>query len=448
MTACSACSSPPELLPLDASVPDAKSPRRDSSTDNESPIPDATGFDAGFDPFQGTWGPLPGEPANCDVKIDYAPQTDITPFAWKVCSSGRPSCQRLVIDWTTAPGSQVGFPWQPVGLIKGVPFISYQKIFPGPGASPLAGINIVADLTGHASFATGGFVNSPLWCVGSYYPTATSGLFVGGGGNKVLTLLLGSGPWAAPKDTSVVAKSQGDFQMAVGPQGGTFQRAVGNGSVLVLETSDPFSLALYDTSADKITLVPGSQNGRIPAEFPIAVKNGALAMESSATQGLWFVGLDGASARVYLPVGGNLVFAADADESNADSFVWMEGTLSNFDYKNVSLFTAPYATSTNGVVGKRATGIPSLYNYGGFMVANAGMALLLTSSTTAELVRLTDGWAWSLTAEPEDIWSQALWVDDTSVWLAVASAKSGGAFVNGIVKFDRTKLGPPTIPPN
>ena len=178
----------------------------------------------------------------------------------------------------------------------------------------------------------------------------------------------------------------------------------------------------------------------------MAAKGGAVALDNSSTQGFWFVSLDGSSARIYTLQGANLVFSADVDNTNADSPVWMEGVLANFEYKNVALYTGQYATTANGVVPKRVTGIASLNNYGGFMVANSGTALLLTSPTTAEVVRLSDGWAWSLTSEAEDVWSEAVWVDNQSVWLGVASAKSGGALSDGIVRFDRTKLGPPTIP--
>ena len=175
------------------------------------------------------------------------------------------------------------------------------------------------------------------------------------------------------------------------------------------------------------------------------VKDGALALDGTPTRGLVFVGTDASWRKLYIPVAPNEVFGHAADPSNGDAFVWMEGQLGGLDYVNVNLYTSPY--STTAAQPRKVTSIPSLYNAGGGTVANAGMALVLTSFSTAELVRLSDGWAWSILAEPSDGFIVPLWVDDNDVWLVVAPAQAKGDGENGIVRISRSTLGAPTIPP-
>jgi hypothetical protein len=51
---------------------------------------------------------------------------------------------------------------------------------------------------------------------------------------------------------------------------------------------------------------------------------------------------------------------------------------------------------------------------------------------------------WLVQAEPGDTFVEPAWVDDASVWLMTAAHSPGN--VSGMVRFDRAKLGAPTVP--
>ena len=80
-----------------------------------------------------------------------------------------------------------------------------------------------------------------------------------------------------------------------------------------------------------------------------------------------------------------------------------------------------------------------------FLVANAGVAVQLVSPTKIYLTRISDGWSWSVDADPGDEISRPLWVDATEVWFAVDDAVNKKTW--SIVRIERSSLGPPTIPP-
>jgi hypothetical protein len=255
-------------------------------------------------------------------------------------------------------------------------------------------------------------------------------------------------PYLQPSKAITHLHSQADLGMAAGPTGGSIQRSVANGNLLFCDTSAPFSLTLYDPVMDSTTLVNNADGGRIPAEIPVAVSGGAIAIDTSNSRGLFYVASTGANSRVYVPQNGDQVFSIDADNTNNDTFVWMQGQLTSLDYTSVSMWRAPYATTAGALQPTRVTGIASMYNDGNFMVANAGYALLQTSATTVELIRLSDGWGWSIDAEPGDYWGRMLWVDASELWVAVGPAANKGYFTTGIVRIPLATLGAPTISPN
>ncbi len=445
--ACSACSPATTATPDDAGP--TGSTRRDAGLPDgdagPAPLPDASDFDAGFDPFVGNWGPMPG--ASC-IKMDYEPAKDITPFTWDACASARPGCGRLKVDWTTQLGVQLTFP--PTHVARAFStgtFIAYERRFPRLGNPNFnaATISLASDMEGHAAFALGWFEDDPSKCGGRAAVSAAHATFAGVSYDS--SIAFGVAPYSAPSNVVAHWKTQQDLGIATGPSGGTVQRFVTSGTDIVAETSDPFSLVIYDPLKDLLTQVMEGQ-GRSPAVDPVGVQGGVFALDSSNTRGLYYVALDGSSSKIYVPGAGDHTFSLDADNASGDSLVWLQGQETGFDYLDVSLWTAPFATTPGALTPRRVTGIPSMYNYGSFMVANAGMALLVSSATTAELVRLSDGWAWSIPAEAGDTFTRALWVDDTEVWLAVGLTKYGGYLGNSILKLSLAGLGAPTIPPS
>lgn len=172
--ACSACSGPTAtILPHDGG-PDGLWPKKDSGADADVDLPDATEFDAGFDPFVGTWGPVPGAP-QCGTKLDLNPQKDIGDLQWSACPSGRPGCKRLVVSWTSNYGVQVTLPLDnAVRVVAGVPYLSYGRWYPrsnNPNYTD-ALINVVAPMDKPAIFAIGDFELAPRHC--GFNPSASN----------------------------------------------------------------------------------------------------------------------------------------------------------------------------------------------------------------------------------------------------------------------------------
>jgi hypothetical protein len=70
----------------------------------------------------------------------------------------------------------------------------------------------------------------------------------------------------------------------------------------------------------------------------------------------------------------------------------------------------------------------------------------------AQLIRASDGMAWRVSAEPNEYFSRAMWVDDQEVWMATAITPPGedpanGLWEAGILVIDRATLGEPTVLP-
>ncbi len=408
-------------------------------------MPSDAGAEGEF-PFVGNWVPLPGAPANCNLKISNAPDKDVTPFGWKPCSSMKPGCTRLVVDWTQNPGRQIGFPWHPARQVGTKPYIVYDRIFTDPLTKPIAAIEVAATLDGVAVFAAGSYTApASSACFAALRPTTVAILLKALAGDGI-TYVMAHFPLGQPQQATVHVKTQADFGLAPGPTGGVIQQTAGQGTTLVADSLGPFSILLYDPLADKTTLV-GDMNGRIQSEFPVAVQGGAISVDETSTRGIYYVALDGSFTNVYVPQPPYKVFQIDADNSSSDTFVWLQGQESGFDYTSVGIWSAPYTTQS-GAQAKRITGIASLGNVGRGMVANAGAALVLNSKTKAEIIRLSDGWGWSIDSETEDDFSQPVWIDAKEAWIAVGSATTNGAWVNSIVRYDRSLLGNPTIAPN
>lgn len=405
-------------------------------------VSDAAAIDAGA-PFVGDWRLMNGVPCNCDLYVANAPSQDISIFKWAPCTSGRAGCVRLVVDWTTNAGWRIAFPNHPVREIQGTEYLTYTRRFPFGVSSVSAGITITSDMMGTAHFAQGVFATDPQQCGMVQAP------LLGGIGFAVLTTspseVLGRALDGQPENALSHDHTQSQLGLLPGPTGGVVREVVAVGGALMLSTTAPDSVVVYDPNKDQINLV-GADGGRVQAENVAPALNGVVALDASPTRGLFFVGPDGSYARVYAPPSGRATFDVGADESQNSNFVWLEGQSAGLDYTDIALYREPYTTSSSGSQPVRITTIDKLYNFGAGMVVNAGMALVIASSTTAELIRLSDGWAWSIPSEVEDHWAQPIWVNTSEVWIAVADAQS--TLEDSIVKIPLATLGAPTIAPH
>lgn len=435
--ACSACSSNNIVGTdyADASR-DRLLPQPDVSIDDGAlDEPDVSDFDGGY-PFLGSWIPLPNAPKGCSAKVDMDPQVDIGDLQWIACPTARPGCRRLNVTWTTNLGVQIRAAFlQHIRIVQGTPYLAYERWFPAKNAPEFtdAIIKIVTPLDKAPIFAAGDyFWKNATACFYAPIASASGIQAVGISNSDPNTLLFLTSPFQNPQALALHSHTAGELGMFAG---GTVQNMAALGPTMFLGTSNPFSITVYQPFTDSVKQLTNGPN----VELPVAVKDGALAIDArGAHQAIALIGEDASITSLYTPQGAQNVFDIYADQTNGDALVWLQGSTVN----DVALWTAPYAS--NNIVPRRVTGIP---NGNAGIFANAGMAVVVVDYTTALLVRLSDGWAWPLPAEPGDLWRKPLWVDDNEVWLLVAPLQWNGGYQNGIVRLARATLGAPTIAP-
>ncbi len=210
----------------------------------------------------------------------------------------------------------------------------------------------------------------------------------------------------------------------------------------------PAGVGLLDLAKERVIGVP---NG-LELQGPRPIQDGAVALRFGATQILLdFLNYDGTTTRLVTPEGARFAAGFALDRSQGDSLVWVEADGIS-PATNAVLFASPPARSAAQVVRRRVTAYD---NPGGLdatrMIANNGYALILTNTKSAILVRLSDGAGWSIDAEPNTVFTKAMWVDDQDVWIATGIQpylpRSEQVFEDGIVRFSRASLGAPNVAP-
>jgi hypothetical protein len=136
LSACWSCASEQAASVADGGLTGRGDATVDGASDAKLDAGDAptvetgSGFDAGFDPFVGTWTAIPGAPSTCDVKVAADPATSIGAMQWDPCPSGPPGCQKLRVTWTVEPGRSLDvFGNEPVRLVGTVPYIHFRRLF-------------------------------------------------------------------------------------------------------------------------------------------------------------------------------------------------------------------------------------------------------------------------------------------------------------------------------
>lgn len=333
--------------------------------------------------------------------------------------------------------STIGFRKEPVRQIGNELFLAYGRSYSDAFYLPeRAGIAVIESVTTDTTRAAIGDYDWEGACVGHYIPGpgAFSAVFVS---NAPDTQFIGSAPLATPTALTLTTISVA----ALGSGSGGASQLVSHGAgYLYIAMSSPLSVTVWDI-ANKKPFVP-NQPKRIPAEFPTAVKDGALALNND-TPGLWFIRPDGSYVQLLAPLGQQIVFDVEVDRANGEQIVWLEGDQPQFDYTNVTIWMAPYTTNAAAVQRRKVAFIGTS---GGWMVVNAGMVLTLQTKNTARLTRLSDGVGWTVQAEPGERFLQPVWVDDQEVWLATGTDyETSDSYMTGILRLARSSLGSPTL---
>lgn len=419
---------PPATVPADAGLPIV----RDNSED----------FDAGYNPFVGKWKYLPGEPVNCKIRIAEEPAASVTALTFEPCKS-RPGCTRLVVDWWTNPYYALRFPdVEPVRLVRGKPYINLWKQY-STGQflyNPIAWISVVLPIDGAPVFAAGVFTH------GQFCPFATThdpdGIGMHAWPRPYRTWdFFGWSTWEAPTSVDSVTFPHNQIPCDV------CQEAVASGGSFACGCDGPPYAILFD-KAQRRAILPGAPGPMFLGGplFP-PVRDGFVTEGFDRPYSFDLLRRDGTHTKLIWPSANN-TFSFGVDRSAGEAFAWVEIAGEAFGpFTDGVLWTSPYASQQADLAPRKVAKLPVItYRGARYMAVNAGMALQTISSTTALLTRLSDGWSWSITAEPEDVWSRALWVDDKEVWLSVEAAQSNQA-VWSIVRIGRDSLGPPTVDP-
>lgn len=428
-----------------ASVADSRvdsASARDSALDvaaeSDGAAPDA--------PFAGTWQPIPGAPPECGTILASTPELSAPALGWHPCATGRSGCQELTVDWTTNLAGSLGFGDGPVRSIGGTPYMVLARIWPDDRGNPIHAVQSVQPLDGAAVFAL------RFSATATYVDGCAFSIAAGDSGIAMIGGPVGSGSafsgddfvawstWSHPNDLRFDILTHAD---ELAPSGAGVSLIYG-GSTLFIQTTAPRAIIPFDVGTLRLA------KSNVLAEHQVAVRDGALAVSTGDPIGLLLFAPDATSAYLVHPESGRVITQQAIDRSAGDQIVWIESDISGFDYIHPTIWTSPYATTELAIMRRKvAVFSQDDPNGGAGMVVNNGLALNLTSASTALLTRLSDGFGWKIDAEPGEAFALPLWADDKEVWLATADPKlpSFKTHISGILRIDLAALGGPTVPP-
>ena len=399
------------------------------AADDTGPDVDGNAPDA-FDPFPGTWTPLPGSPG-CPVLVASDPATSVGPITWAPCVTQPSGCQQMVIDWSSDPGMRLGYPGpEVVRLVSGLPYLVYYRMFPRYGEL-LAWIAVVQPLRGAPVLAVGNVFNLDAGqsCIASAFQGER-------GVALILDQTLAWTPWGSPSSFSSTLFDGGFGQYPLESV------AVGTGPFYV--GLYPAGLDVFDPDAGSRTLAVASDGGWLPAQTPAAVPDGALVFNGvDLPNGISLVRADGTSTPLVIPQSPYINGFA-IDRANGYAISWVE-CASDSPMTGCILWSSPYATSAAAMAPRMVAKLQDVSNqYYPGTLANAGVVLNV-SLDFALVTRLSDGQSWQIQAPAGIGFGYVAWVDDAEVWIGGVDPQYPSVQL-GFVRFDRSTLGAPTVP--
>lgn len=452
----SAVSTPVDsALPNDIGDADAEADvadAREETSSTDAVNPDVHG---GYGPFVGDWSGIPGLLA-CSALLAHEPAKSVPMLAWKKCASGRAGCQVVIVDWTVpSPSwrSTLSFSGQePVQLLSGRPILGYgRSYYPSERTYPDYVIDVLQPLDGPPVAALG--FDSTIGdaaCAASLFAGERAVVI---SGEDIVhiprTRFISWSSWTTPTDfTAAQIVPYADF--GFGDAGGGTQYFAVSDTRFFIELLAPPSIAVFDP--DTRTVVDPALSSRRPAEYPLPLHGGAIALDLETPYGIFFIGDDGTYSvlrTVSAPYVPSMIAVDRSGGPGSETIVWVESISVAAGYDGSVLWAAPYATTEASSKPRRVAALgDELHSGGASLISNAGMVLAIRSSTTATLVRLSDGVGWIVKSEPGTGFGNALWVDDTEIWLSTYDATSGPpGEESGMVRIRRDTLGPPTLGP-
>lgn len=450
LLACARCgSTPSETSAADGGVDASPDGRvRDASIDRNEPLGDA-GSDWSWLP--GEWGEVPGLPNFCQARMAKNPARDIPPLAWKACAGGIAGCRQLAIDWHPGPGQRHVLNRTPDAVKRLADrrvVASVTRLYPTPDGSYDHAMVIVYDLDGPGRFALA--EDSRFVRKGEFNRCADNvsvgdeGIVVRTDLDKETVTLLGTSTWTDP----YVLKRSREVGFKELNKGAGIQ--VSNRGTVYMTTQITGGMALFDFASDN-PIIPRDGAAIAAIESPRTTRDGAVVFRLANRVVLDFLKPDGNATRLAEATGTRHISGFAIDRKANDSLVWVESDTIQ-PATNTVLWTAPAAQTLASLARRRVTAFDDPGgDGGGHMVADGGYAVTQVGRTKALLVRLSDGWGWTIDAEPDRVFLQPLWVDDNDVWILTGVTPYPGRpdliDQDGIMRVTRASLGAPTVPP-
>lgn len=204
----------------------------------------------------------------------------------------------------------------------------------------------------------------------------------------------------------------------------------------------PLSTGLYRFDTGKVIL-PGAPGQRPRVALAVAVAGGAITQEFNAgfPAALSYVSRDGVVSRISNITGAQEFAGFAVDRARNDDMVWLEVTSSG-EPQPSQLWTAPFTTDAAGFKPRKVALDSAQGNV--VLAAHGGYALFVNSTTTARLVRLSDGAGWLLQADPGTGFRFAAGLTDDEAWIFYNEGTELTS--RGVMRFRLDALGPPTVP--
>jgi hypothetical protein len=429
-------------------------PKPKDASEEPSEEPDAGALDATRDIerpdstiLKGVWKEIPGIPnPNCLMAED--PNASVGPLEWQPCANNRAGCKKLKVTWSTK-NSAISSGSQGDTLVKrvaGKVLLQYRREHPETnyGGNSNERIHVIQEFRGPVLAAISSRAAVDGCGTGSRVFTSNSAkirLFENtvdrGHLVQFQTNFLGS---------LVSHPLNLDSPKLQGPSGAT--------DTHLFSQTDGFTHVIYDTRSKQFVRNAQGDVVQIPFSVPLGATGGAFGM-SDGEQGVMFASESGAYAMVTKsPPKWTTAIAIDDDDN--ERMYWVESD-DIAPSTNPVLYTAPFSRSEAELAAKggrrRITATRDASGTGGsMMIANGGLVLDLFNWNQAQLIRASDGKAWRVSAEPNEYFSRAMWVDDQEVWMATAITPPGedpanGLWEAGILVIDRATLGEPTVLP-
>lgn len=338
-------------------------------------------------------------------------------------------------------GEVLGFgTYEPVSAIHGKLYAVYRRWYKTaelPLIEYVAEMHVVQQIDGPAVFAIGGYEPELHACstalgVGEYGVGLESDIPKTGE-------LLAWAPWSHPATMQSLLTTRCSTC-------DVYEARIGADRMFIVNLAGmPYSAFSFGTQT--MTMYKGASRQSV---YPLPVPGGLLSLDYPGM----YIRRDDNSEDLLIaspPLSSGRHISSFSFDRATNTIVWVE--VDNSTYTNPVLWTAPLALFPQGIVRRRVTAYQDAWvGAGHYLVANRGMVILPNSNQSVLLVRLSDGWGWSIPSEPGKQTIMTLWVTDDEVAVGTTrvpwSAYQGPVYIDGILRIARNTLGPADIPPS